>query len=212
MKGRLPLLLILLIGVLTPLLSTALFYLWRPAQQVNAGEVLPPQPLAAVQWRAVDGAAFSPQQWRGDWVLAAASGGACDARCRRRLCQMRQLRLMLPGHYLRLRRAWLITDDAAPPAELWQETGCGELDNPQLQAAREDSLAGVQLLYAPPQTLPPSTASADYLYLIDPAGVWAMRFPPQLGIYDIRRDLRRLLRISKGRKRIGGGAGDKIAQ
>lgn len=210
MKQKLPLLLILLIGVLTPLLSTALFFFWRPAAQVNIGEVLPPQPLPAAGWRTVGAAAgeFSPQEWRGDWVLLMAGGAACDDICRRRLCQMRQLRLMLPGNYLRLRRAWLITDEAAPPQEILQETGCGELPaEGGLQAPQEDTLDGVELLHAAAETLPAGAAGGasgaaaeSYLYLVDPTGIWAMRFAPDLGIYQIRKDIKRLLRISKGLK------------
>ena len=47
-----PLILILAIGILTPLLSTALFFAWRPETQLNAGELLP--------------ASTVPKHWRND--------------------------------------------------------------------------------------------------------------------------------------------------
>lgn len=197
---KFPLVAILLIGVLTPVASTALFFLWRPAAQVNIGDIMPQQPLQAAGWRYADGRPFAVEQWRGDWVLLAAAAADCGEQCRRRLCQMRQLRLMLPGNYLKLRRAWAITDQRQPPAALPQKTDCNELDNPAIEAAEADMLAGVETLYVPPATLPPQAQS--YLYLIDPAGIWAMRFPPDLTTYQIRKDLKRLLRISKGRKHI----------
>lgn len=198
MRRRLPLLLILLIGILTPLLSTALFFFWRPAAQVNVGVLLPPQQVATAGWRTAAGEAFSIQDWRGDWVLLAAGGGACDDACQQRLCQMRQLRLMLPGNYLRLRRVWLVTDATPPPAALMQETHCGEWEEGrEITTRAADVVEGVEVLHAAANTLP---AGAAHLYLVDPSGVWVMYFPPQLSIYSIRTDLKRLLRISKGRK------------
>ena len=206
MRSRLPLYLIVFIGVITPLASTALFFFWQPAQQVNIGDVLPPQPLPETEWRYLSGDDFTSAHWRGDWVLLFAGGGDCDADCRRRLCQLRQLRLMLPGNYLRLRRAWLVTDNQPPPPALEQTTDCGELAAQASvpAASRVDTLADVEILTAAPATLPAAAAmpATRYLYLVDPAGIWAMRFPPDLTTYQIRNDINRLLRISKGRKQL----------
>ncbi|MCH9705072.1 MAG: hypothetical protein K0U15_02955 [Proteobacteria bacterium] len=200
---RFPLIAILLIGILTPVFSTALFFFWRPSEQVNIGELLlPPQALAATHWQNSDGSGFSPQQWNGYWVLLSAGGGACDEQCRLRLCKMRQLRLMLPGNYLRLRRAWLVTDDTSPPLELLQKTGCGEVENTALQLRDKDTLDGVEIIYtqADLPSFPAGESEQPYLYLLDPAGVWVMRFSPELGTYQIQKDLKRLLKISKGRR------------
>lgn len=206
MKQKLPLLFILLIGILTPLASTALYYGWRPTAQTNQGEILPPHPITATaaNWRRTDGTPFTAREWRGDWVLAVPADGDCDQNCRRRLCQIRQIRLMLPGNYLRLRRVWLITDATSPPTILTQKTDCGEA--PHLRARTADILSGVETLHIHPKDLPPSppsppqTPQTPHIYLIDPAGIWAMRFPPAMGAYQIQKDLKRLLRISKGRK------------
>lgn len=201
MKNKLPLLLILFIGVVTPLASTALFFVWRPAEQTNHGEILPPLPPPAA--RRAGGEEFSLSQWRGYWVLLAAGGGDCGEKCRQRLCRMRQLRLMLPGNYLRLRRAWLVTDEQPPPAAMMEKSDCGEVADPALsaRAATTDSLDGVEMLFGEAAGLPPAPRpAADYLYLLDPSGVWAMRFSPELTPYQIRQDMARLLKLSKGIK------------
>ena len=42
----------------------------------------------------------------------------------------------------------------------------------------------------------------DYLYLADPAGRMVMRFAPEVTIYEIRSDLKRLLKLSKGWRQV----------
>ena len=91
LRRRFPLVLIMLIGILTPVAATLLFYLSPPSNNTARGEILLPQPL--------------PADWNlntGKWTLLYASIGKCLPPCQKRLCQMRQLRLMLPGSYLRL--------------------------------------------------------------------------------------------------------------
>ena len=193
-----PLILILAIGILTPLLSTALFFAWRPETQLNAGELLPASTVPK-HWRNETGQTPATV-WRGQWVLLFAGGGACDENCRKRLCQMRQLRLMLPGHYYRLRRVWLITDDRPPPSSLMQESHCGEAVAEQHDARTVETLDDVEQWFGSVADLP--AKDGGDLYLIDPAGIWVMRFPAEVGLYRIRRDLSRLFRLSKGRKTI----------
>ena len=203
--GKWPLLLIILIGVLTPLLSTTLFFAWRPAKQTNVGDILSPTAVQA-DWRDANNKAWAPAEWRGEWVLLMASAGVCDDACQRRLCRMYQLRLMLPGHYLRLRRVWVVTDEVVPVVSP-QKAGCGEVADPILRerARLVDTLKGVELLFGETNALPAaasSYAAPDYLYLLDPAGVWTMRFSPDLNLYQIRKDIARLLKLSKGRKTV----------
>lgn len=204
---NLPLIFILLVGAMTPLAATLLFYFAPPSSNVARGEVLPP--LSA------------PAEWNlggGKWTLLAADeGGNCGAQCRRRLCQMRQLRLMLPGHYFRLRRAWLRADEAKETKEtdaadenaepLFASADCGEARAAAFakDAAQIDIAEGVFVVRGNANALPPAAdenARADYLYLIDPDGKYAMRFPPSLDSYAVRKDIARLLKISKGRRRI----------
>ncbi|MGI9337286.1 MAG: hypothetical protein ACR2P4_02095 [Gammaproteobacteria bacterium] len=152
------------------------------------------------------------EQWRGKWILLHTTTSAhCDEQCRRRLCRMRQLRLMLPGHYLRINRAWLINKDenaksggdiGAKP--LTATSDCGEIQTEAAaaqRAAQVDIVQGVFILRGEAKTLPPPSGGLrrdEYLYLIDPAGRLAMRFAPTLNIYNIRSDLSRLLKLSRG--------------
>ena len=85
-----------------------------------------PVAMPTAQWQNHDGGNFSDEELRGKWVLWQAAAGACDTHCRRRLCRMRQLRLMLPGNYFRLRRGWLLTDGQEPPKIITERGDCGK--------------------------------------------------------------------------------------
>jgi hypothetical protein len=187
MKSRLPLILILLIALAAPLSATLLFYFWRPAQFTYSGEILPPSPPPPLA--KINGALFAPDEWRGRWHLAQIAPAACDAQCRRRLCIMRQLRLMVNAK--RIRRVWLITDDDAPPSSLQTSPDCGL--GAQARAEKVDVISGVLLLRA-------DAAARDWLgggggvYVVDERGRAAMRFADGASIYNMRDDVSRLLK------------------
>ena len=197
LRRRFPLVLIMLIGILTPVAATLLFYLSPPSNNTARGEILLPQPL--------------PADWNlntGKWTLLYASTGTCLPPCQKRLCQMRQLRLMLPGSYLRLQRVWLRPPQSSPPPNLTAAADCGETRAAAFaDSARQINITdGLLHIDGDINRLPPpsdNTRRTDYLYLIDPAGIAAMRFSPQLDIYTVRKDVAKLLKISKGRKTIG---------
>ena len=190
-----PLFAILLIGIITPLAATALFYLVPPQESVENGELLPP---LAVPWR--------DDIKKGKWTLLHLADSSCDDRCRRRLCRMRQVRLMLPGNYLRVQREWLLADGGIPAAQR-VANDCGEPRAAAYAAgARQvDVLDGVMLRRQSWDWLPTPAAGLsrqNYLYLIDPDGFLVMRFAPELDLYAIKKDLYKLLKLSKGRRRI----------
>ena len=214
--NKTPLILILAIALLTPLASTALFYLWPPSGATHHGEVLnAPALLPPREWRLHNGEKINAEQWRGKWALLhTTTTSHCNEQCRRRLCQMRQLRLMLPGNYFRVRRAWLISGDESisPPSGRWLGGGepikaksdCGEARASERDSSEVDILQGVEVLRGDIKTLPAPAGNytrEDYIYLADPAGRLAMRFNPQLSVYEIRKDVSRLLKLSKGWKR-----------
>ena len=193
---RLPLILIVLIGVGAPAASTLLFYFSPPSASASGGELL--SPTAA------------PASWnleKGKWTLLSASSADCADDCRRRLCQMRQARLMLPGAYFRLQRAWLIPPGASAPSSMSAASDCGEARAAAFAegAPRVDVADGVARVEGDRQDLPAPEEGfrrRDYLYVIDPSGLMMMRFPPTADIYAVRRDLKKLLKLSQVRRSV----------
>ena len=200
---RLSLILIIAIGILTPLVSTLLFYFSPPAKHTAIGEILP--------------LAKTPAAWKlnnNKWTLLYANNAPCGEQCQKRLCQMRQLRLMLPGYYLKIQRAWL-QNQPAPLPSITTSNDCGEARAANLAktAKKVNITDGIIQIIGDIHALPsPATnfTRADYLYLIDPKGNIAMRFNPKLGAYEIRKDLAKLLKIDKGAKRTQNNSDENI--
>jgi hypothetical protein len=158
------------------------FYVWRPEDRVNYGELLEPRPLPDIGLRSIDGAAFRLSQLGGAWVLLQVDSGCCDSDCQMKLYTMRQLRLTQGKNRDRIERVWLIVDENPPAAELLVE------------------YPGVWLVKAQGSALltefPARRDAADHIYLIDPYGNLMMRYPKDPDTRRMVKDLTRLLRIS----------------
>jgi cytochrome oxidase Cu insertion factor (SCO1/SenC/PrrC family) len=188
--GRLKMLLVLLVCAAPVIASYFTYYIIRPQGRTNHGVLIQPQrPLpAAAELPLSDlkGAPFEPSNLKGQWLLIAVAGGACDALCERQLYLQRQLRESLGKHKDRLDRVWLIDDAVAPRSELM----------PALQ--------GATVLRAPAEALERwlSAASGDaqglavHFYLVDPLGNYMMRFPAPSEPDRIKRDLEKLMRAA----------------
>ena len=72
-------------------------------------------------------------------------------------------------------------------------------------APRVDVADGVARIEGDRQDLPAPEEGfrrRDYLYVIDPSGLMMMRFPPTADIYAVRRDLKKLLKLSQVRRSV----------
>ena len=207
-RNNRPLALIILIAVATPALSTWMYFNWRPASFSHYGELLSPPIPIPTDWREESAAFPAADEWRGNWVLLFASDSACGDECRQRLCQMRQLRLMMRADQTRIRRAWLITNDAPSPKALTTTSDCAAPRAAALRArAKEvDILTNVHLVRPPAPAGPIGTTASqpqlqplmpNRIHIADPNGMLIMRYPSDADPYQIRRDLRRLLKLSQ---------------
>jgi hypothetical protein len=166
---------LLLIGAVcvAPLLAAWILYLshWTPRDSGNYGELISPRPLSGPPLEAL----------RGKWVLVAFDAAACDAYCERKLYFMRQVRKAQGKEFVRVERLWVVTDAAAPRAELLaaiEGTRLFHLKNPVFK----EDFPGNPI---------------QHIYLIDPLGNLMMRFPPDPDPSRMVKDLQRLLKYSK---------------
>ena len=147
------------------------YYVVRPEGRRVYGELIDPQrPLPAL-------AAHHARRQRrcrcrtlkGQWLLVAVAGAACDALCEQQLYLQRQLRESLGREKDRLDRVWLVSDAAPVPERL------------------DNGLRGATVLRVPAAQLAqwlapaPGHALAEHLYVVDPMGNWMMRFPAAHG-------------------------------
>jgi hypothetical protein len=172
-RGRLKL---LLLAALFLLPAVASWLIWRfelaGGTPGNYGMLLPPRPVAAAPLAAL----------KGRWVLVQFDGGACGARCERKLYLMRQVRRAQGREMQRVERLWLVTDGVTP--------------RPELLAAIEGTVIAPASA-ARGADFPAEGSRAEHVYLIDPLGNLMMRFPRDPDPMRVIKDLQRLLRASQ---------------
>ena len=117
-KGRLILLAIVAIGIL-PLLAALYFrYVSPPEVKATVGQPLAPVRLPFELLLRADGAKLEHPEVSGKWLVILAAPGSCDERCQHALYLTRQARTAQGRNMARIDRLWLITDAAAPAADL----------------------------------------------------------------------------------------------
>ncbi|MEY4906814.1 MAG: hypothetical protein RL260_532 [Pseudomonadota bacterium] len=193
--GRLKMVLILLACASPVIASYFTFYVVRPTGQPAHGVLVRPPvdipPAAALPLADLQGQTVDPRSLRDQWLLVVVADGACDSLCEKLLYAQRQLRETLGKEKDRLDRVWLVTGDALPRADLLP------------------ALAEARVLRAPREAvanwLKPAAGEAlsAHLYLVDPMGVWMMRFPAAFEPAKVKRDIERLLRASNSWDRAG---------
>lgn len=189
-RGRLKMLLVLLVCAAPVLASYLTYFVIRPVGRTNYGTLIQPtHSLPDLPLHALDGRTVAARSLLGQWLLVVVGPASCDTACDERLFMQRQLREMLGKDRDRVDKVWFVTDDAplAPSLQAAVEA------QPALTVLRVDRQALARWLApAPGQVL------EDHLYLVDPMGEWMMRLPPRPEPARVKRDLERLMRASAG--------------
>ena len=182
-RGRLSLTLIALLAVAPILAAYALYYSWRPRDLTNYGELIAPTPIASIAVRQLDGKEFRFDAFKGKWVFVMVDSGSCNEFCRRKLYDMRQVRLTQGKDMYRIERAWLVDDHEQPADAIIA----------QYAGTRILAAQGSPLL----SQLPARGSIRDHIYVVDPLGNLMMRFPPDPDTRRLIKDLSRLLKTSR---------------
>lgn len=187
-KGRLMLMLVVLICAAPILASYWTYYVIKPQGTRQYGDLIEP-PRMLPTWNATDlqGQTVSMSSLKDQWLFVSIGSGQCDSLCEKRLFVQRQLHKILNKDSARVERVWLITDSAIPKPELIQALQGATV----LKASAEQVATWLE---------PASGHTLDeHLYVVDPMGRWMMRFPTELNdksVSGMKRDLERLLRAS----------------
>jgi cytochrome oxidase Cu insertion factor (SCO1/SenC/PrrC family) len=185
-KSRRMLLLLAAVCIAPFVGSFALYFFWQPSGRINYGELvegvmLPTGSLAQVN--AGGGKAFDFAQVRGRWVFVTVDSGACDAYCQNKLWKMRQVRMTQGKSLERIERVWLLNDAQTIEANVLKE----------YQGTWIAGAQGNAVL----KSLPYREAQRDHIYLVDPLGNVVLRYPKDANPSRMKKDLERLLRVSR---------------
>ncbi len=178
---------LLLVGAvcIAPFVGSWLLYMfWQPAGRINYGEliegvVVPVGALAP----AGGGKPLDFSQIRGRWIFVTTDSGACNDACRNKLWKMRQVRLTQGKYLERIERVFL-ANDATPLAPAVAK----EYEGTWMAAAQ----GSVQI-----KAFPYREAQSDHIYLVDPLGNVVLRFPKDADPSRMKKDLERLLKVSR---------------
>lgn len=178
---------------LAPVVAAYIAYFFiQPEGRTNYGALIEPQrdvtdfaltPLAAVAGSVPAKATMA--NLAGRWVFVVAGPAVCDERCQENLYNIRQVRLTTGDDRERVERLWIVTDERDPAAELLAA-------HPGLWLARADPHAFAASFPAG------ETGEPDaHIYLVDPLGHLMMRFPVDADPSRIKKDISRLLKVSR---------------
>ena len=187
-KGRWKLFAVIAICA-SPLIASYLtYYVIKPEGRTNYGALLDPRayPIpAALGTASLEGKPVALDDYKGKWIMLQVSDADCQEPCRKRLHDMRQLRLAQGKDMDRIERVWLITDDKPLETILMRE-----YDGTHMLRAKPDALKA--WLPADEGTVP-----ADHIYMIDPLGNLMMRFPKDADPNKMKKDISKLLKASR---------------
>lgn len=190
-SGRWVLLLVAAIFFFPVIGSIVLFQSgWRPASQVNHGELVQPARLLSdTALTTQDGRVMHLSQLQKKWTMLYFGPADCNAACQHRLYLMRQVHISLGAESDRIQRVYVAT-------------GPGSLDALQKDYPKMLFLTGGadNIRQLATQFQLPVGSPLDGLgrvYLVDPAGYFMMSYPADAPGDGMRRDLVRLLKISK---------------
>lgn len=188
-SGRIKMLLVWAVCAAPVVASYFTYYVIKPQGRVNYGTLItPPKPLPTegdMTLVDLNERAVKPASLKGQWLLVAVSGGACDHACEHQLYLQRQLRETLGKDKDRLDRVWLIPDR--------EPVRAGLLEGLRNAWVLRTDAASLQRWLAPEA----GQAMASHLYLVDPRGDWMMRFPVDADPSRIKKDLARLMKANE---------------
>lgn len=185
--GRWKLFAVLAICAAPLIASYFTYYVVKPQSRTNYGALIDPRvyPMPVLQASTLDGQRQELNAWKGKWIMLQVSNGDCEEPCRKRLHDMRQLRLAQGKDMDRIERVWLITDNTPLETMLMREYD------------------GTQMLRVNPalvqKWLPVDggTRVEDHIYMIDPLGNLMMRFPKDADPNKMKKDIAKLLKASR---------------
>jgi hypothetical protein len=165
------------------------FHFWTPTSFVNKGTLLNPVSVLTELPLEVD--STGPEKWlkqpkvHGKWVLLQMDDLPCSAACESKLVGMRQAHAALGKHQLRVQRAFAL--EAKTPIDA-------------AFAARAPDLVwlrGAELEAQLRKAVPQGASPREFLFLVDPLGNLFMRYPANVDLKDLVKDMERLLKASR---------------
>ncbi len=165
---------------------------WRPAETTNFGDlVVPAIPLKDVKLQSLDGKAVSLKDFEHQWLMVTFGEAPCSGACEQNIYKMRQTHIAQGKYQMRVRRLLVLTGDSKTlsKSSFKEYPGMVVVTGP----ASAISTFGKQFVTEEGTALD----GKNRVYLVDPLGNLMMSYGADVKANGIRKDLGRLLRVSR---------------
>ena len=173
-----------------PILAAWFFYFnpeYLPTTRSNRGELITPMVKIDADSGLADpdGSPLDLSPFSGKWTLVSLNSAPCGDACRKRLADLRQIRLALGETRFSVERLLVLTGT--------DDTAALDREYEGMHIALAQGAAGDKLLGA----LGEGAAALDRTYILDPMGNLMMRYGADAPAKDTLKDMERLLKASK---------------
>jgi len=166
---------------------------WRPASFGNHGELVEPaRPIADVALMQANGKPLHFTELRGKWTLILFSPGDCLGPCADNLVKMRQVIAALGEKAERVQSVLFLSSTTS---QSWLSDVQQRFPEMHTVIGPKDAVHALAQQFVLPVGNP--LESLNRIYLVDPIGNWMMSYPAGADGTGLRKDLSRLLRVSR---------------
>lgn len=187
---------LLLAAVFTlPVIVAYVLYLsgWRPSSTGNHGDLVQPaRPVEDVALTLLNGKPIRFSELHGKWTLIVFSAAECLKPCERNLYNMRQIIAAQGKEADRVQSVMVVTNVNALD---WLRYAVRDYPGMQVIVGPQAAVTALALQFTLPAGSP--LDNPNRIYLVDPFGNFMMSYPADADPTGIRKDLVRLLRVSR---------------
>ena len=186
-RGRWPLIALVSVFIAPVLVA----YFWQPTGYVNRGQLIePPRVVSDLEMTMIGGRSTTLSSMKGKWTYVYFSRRMCDQTCNRVIESLVRVRFSRGKHKDRVQ---FLVPIVSPVADLSSNESAS---HPATLTVHIDTAAWGRWRerFSVEGSIPPE---ADRIYLLDPLGYLMMSYPRAIDPNDIRKDLARLMRVSR---------------
>lgn len=162
---------------------------YRPASMTNNGELLDPVfTLTEFSYQTLEGEPFGNREVETIWTLLHFVEGECDADCSESLYNTRQMRISFGKDIDRIKRIAVVSGEVMSESNMKMWASHPDL----LVLVATGTGMGVQIK----QHLDDFERNSNAVFLLDPLGNVVIRFPGSLPVKLMKKDIKKLLKLS----------------
>ncbi|MEE8482783.1 MAG: hypothetical protein V3S12_05465 [Acidiferrobacterales bacterium] len=192
-SNRIKIILVATLFLAPVVIATVLKFVdWHPATTGNFGELIQPaRPLTALEFKTLNDSTVATFDSEHQWLMLTFATGNCDKYCEGNIYKIRQAHISMGKYYKRVRRLLVLT--STPSKRLLTI-----LKSYPDMAVTVGPTKAIRSLGKQLHTLDGTAMDGlNRLYFIDPLGNFMMTYDKNAEPAGVRKDLRRLLRVSR---------------